>query len=123
MFNFNYYANAGIVDFFELAYDKYELIERLSRDYSEIVSTGKDDWLKELNDFEDDLVTIMELKENEKPYLIKYFGLPSFNDGHFRLCCLARISNNGITYLVAEDKETILFLSDGIADGKDIYEF
>jgi len=104
-----YYASNGPIDYFYFTLTKEEACknEILNTVYTCGSSPNHEEVraLEEQYDALEDKIneTIFRL-EKERPHTIRYFGLPNFDQCRFELCAVAKISNNGTTYLFSTDK-------------------
>lgn len=107
----NYYAEMGIIDFFGLTLSRDEIVARMENEEFEKYSTGYNKVTAEDIDTAILKITeIVKMETNEELHTIRFFGTPSFADLSFDLGCVAKISNNGSTFLFAKDKDLFGFL-------------
>lgn len=109
-----YYICSGIIDFFCFTLTKEEVkknyvyeIAFTSPTYEEII-----EFEEKLDKLEKDIINTIYKEQKEYPYIIRYFGLPNFDQLKVELCAVAKISNNGSTYIFSEDKSFIERYSD-----------
>ncbi|MBU3208701.1 hypothetical protein [Clostridium algidicarnis] len=94
--NLKYYAEVGIIDFFECTMTIVEAINKLS---------GVDKYNEEvLNGCENDVKEFIYSISREYPHTIRFFAIPDLNYGTFRLGCVAKIQNNGSTYILCGNR-------------------
>ena len=93
---FQYYAEmGGIIDFFQFTMTTNEVIEKGEASYSKEIMIGCEHEVKEF---------INEIS-GEYPQIIKFFAIPDFIYGVFNLGCIAKIDNNGSTYILCGNKD------------------
>ncbi|MDU2749508.1 MAG: hypothetical protein E7B96_13715 [Clostridium perfringens] len=92
-----YYAEVGIIDFFDGTMTISEIMSRFSENdlYDSEALRGCENEIKEL---------IYDIS-NEYPHTIRFFVIPDLNYGMFRLGCVAKIDNNGSTYVLCGNKK------------------
>jgi len=102
-----YYAFVGIIDFFELTFDKKELAIRLTNDdifladdegntFENCYSLDK---MNSIEKIEEQIREIVFKEEKEYPHTIRYFAIPNPNYCDFDIGAVAKVSNNGSTYI------------------------
>lgn len=100
-----YYSEVGIIDFFELAMSPDELKRKIDPKNNYMVGCEFN-----INDVD---VCVKKIKEiiysetHEEPHTIKFFSIPNFDYNNFDIGCVAKISNNGSTYIFVNDKKYI----------------
>ena len=97
---YKYAVCAGIIDYFEPSFTMQQILsdDDLKKDYEIKIS--------QINEY------IFGL-ENEKPHTIRFFSLPNFDYSHMEIYAIAKISNNGSTYVFGDDPEVLEFLTRG----------
>lgn len=92
-----YYAEMGIIDFFGFTMTISEVIQKIeeSTSFRKEVLIGCE---KEIKEF------IKEIS-GEYPHTIRFFPIPDFSYGTFNLGCVAKIDNNGSTYILCGNRE------------------
>lgn len=115
-----YYAAMSPIDFFKLSMDRNELLIKLSsqEDYIEKEKGVLVKKANELDELEKRIDDIIYKNEQEHPHTIRYFAIPDFDYAMFRVGVVAKISNNGTTYVFAHDKGIIEAFNQ---DDSDIY--
>lgn len=94
--NLKYYAEVGIIDLFECTMTTVEAINKLS---------GVDKYNKEvLSGCENDVKEFIYSISREYPHTIRFFAIPDLNYGMFRLGCVAKIQNDGSTYILCGNR-------------------
>lgn len=94
--NLKYYAEVGIIDFFQCTMTTSEAIDKLS---------GVENYSTEvLNGCEKDVREFIYSISKEYPHTIRFFAIPDLNYSMFRLGCVAKIQNNGSTYILCGDR-------------------
>ncbi|KOA18323.1 hypothetical protein CLHOM_32200 [Clostridium homopropionicum DSM 5847] len=87
----------GIIDYFEFTMTTNEVIKKIADDpsYSKEIIMGCEREVKEF------------INENsgEYPHTVRFFAIPDFSYGTFNLGCVAKISNNGSTYILCGNRE------------------
>ena len=115
-----YYTCIGIIDYFELTMTKEEAIEKVANDIRPWEEEPKKEYKKQaivaINNIENSVKKIINDIENEIPHTIRYFAIPNYD----KLCVVAKIYNNGSTYVFSPDKDFLKYLG---ADEEDIYQF
>lgn len=118
-----YYAGVGIIDFFELTMDKTELAIRLSKIgesgapvfdnegnlVEESYSVAK---MKKIEGVEEEIREIIYKVAKEYPHTIRFFPVPNPDYNAFDVCVVAKIDNNGSTYIFAPDKNYLESIND-----------
>lgn len=91
-----YCAEMGIIDFFEGTMTAQEYVQKFD-DYS---------YYKAENIYGcvDEIKSYIEELSGEEPHTIRFFGIPDFSYNMFRIACVAKISNNGSTFILCNDK-------------------
>ncbi len=102
-----YYADVGIFDFFELTMDADELKKRAvpeeefdneNREFSYGFTS------KDVDNCIEAVKQIVLQEGGEEPHTIRFFAMPIIENENFYLGCVAKITNNGITYIFSKDK-------------------
>lgn len=102
-----YYADVGIFDFFELTIDADELKKRA---VPEEEFENKDRELsygftsKDVDNCIEAVKKIVLQESGEYPHTIRFFAMPIIENENFYLGCVAKITNNGTTYIFSKDK-------------------
>ena len=86
-----YYAELGIIDDFELSMTSEQIIRAFGIEREVIEGC-----VSEIEQF-------IEEKEGEKPHTVRFFTIPDFSYGTFYIGVVAKISNNGSTFIFAKD--------------------
>lgn len=100
-----YYSEIGIIDFFELTMSSDELKKKIDPKTNEMVGCSFN-----MNDVD---VCVEKIKEiiysetHEKPHIVRFFSIPNFDYNNFDIGCVAKIDNNGSTYIFANDRKFI----------------
>ena len=98
--NLKYCSELGIIDFFDGALKANQFIANLDKKYSQF---NKEAILGAVEEVE----SYIESISNEKPCIIRFFTTPDFDSNLFNIVCVAKISNNGSTFIIANSKEYI----------------
>lgn len=115
--NMRYFQCIGIIDFFKLAMNKKELILKLM-DKDEFLEGDEYDLsilakiIKEIEDTENKVKEIIFRKEEEYPHTIRYFVMPNPDYCDFDIYVIAKVSNNGSTYVFAPNEKYLEEMSD-----------
>jgi len=109
-FGIKYYAELGIIDLFGLSLSKDELKERVEFDYNDTYGSNAHSFYNSIdaNDIDDiikEIKEIIRLQSGEEPIVIRFFAIPNFTYLGFDLCPIAKISNNGSTFVFSGDKD------------------
>lgn len=102
-----YYADVGIYDFFELTMDLDELKKRATPE-EEFENKNRDFCYgftsKDIDNCIEAVKQIVFQESGEKPHTIRFFAMPIIKNENFYLGCVAKIVNNGTTYMFTNDK-------------------
>jgi hypothetical protein len=117
-----YYADVGIFDFFELTMDADELKKRAvpeefdneNREFSYGFTS------KDVDNCIEAVRKIVRQDSGEHPHTIRFFAMPIIESENFYLGCVAKITNNGTTYIFSKDK--IIFNNTNIKVEEIYYE-
>lgn len=92
-----FYCEVGIIDFFECTMTLNEAINKLN---------GHDLYDEEtLRGCGNDIKEFINSISGEYPHTIRFFAIPDLNYGMFKLACVAKIQNNGSTYILCDNEE------------------
>lgn len=86
-----YYAELGIIDFFELSMTSEQIIDNFNGS-SNIEKEIIEGCVTEIEKF-------IEEKTGEKPHTVRFFTIPDFSYNGFCIGAVAKISNNGSTFV------------------------
>ena len=114
-----YYSELGIIDFFGLTLSAEELKGRLDDEssYGSNLDIGYGTIEEEDIDRAIEQVTSIVTKEwGEPPHIIRFFGIPVFDNLSFTLCIIAKIENNGSTIVFTKNKKVLEKLDSGYLD-------
>ncbi len=100
-----YYAEVGIIDSFELAMSPDELKRKIDPKNDFIL--GCEFNMNDVDDCVEKIKAIIYNETREEPHTIKFFSIPNFDYGNFDIGCVAKISNNGSTYIFVNDEKYI----------------
>lgn len=120
MLEMKFFAEVGAVNFFQLSMTKGEILQKLFPSF-EVRKNDMPHFLKELTD-----LTEVEQKINkailrefsEEPHVIRYFTVPNIDNNTFELFAIAKIFNNGSTFIIGPNKKLLKFY---VEDDKHIY--
>lgn len=88
---YKYYIDGGILDDFDLYYSLEEICDKYPKRKNEfIIKEGQ-------------INRIMQKEVGEKPHTIKFFALPNFNDCSMDIYAVAKIWNNGTTFMFGDN--------------------
>lgn len=109
-FGIKYFAELGIIDLFGLSLTGDELKERVKFDYNDTYGSNAHSFynnvdMADIDNIIKEIKEIIRLKSGEEPVVIRFFAIPNFTYLGFDLCPIAKISNNGSTFVFASDKE------------------
>ncbi|PPK45262.1 hypothetical protein [Clostridium algidicarnis] len=116
-----YYACVGIIDFFELTMDRTEVAIKLTdnskhsfdNEVNVIGSSYSVDIMSRLEKVEERVREIIFENEKEYPNTIRYFPIPNLDYCDFDVCVVAKISNNGSTYIFSPNERYLQYMSGG----------
>lgn len=92
-----YYSEIGIIDYFECTMTSEQMVDNLD-EYSEYTA-------EDIYGCEEEIKKSIEEKTGERPHTVRYFGIPDNSYGMFRVACVAKISNNGSTFVFSSDRD------------------
>lgn len=120
MLEMNFFAEVGAVNFFQLSMTKGEVLQKLFPSF-EVCKSDMPQLLKKLTDLTDTEQKINEaiLREfSEEPHVIRYFTVPDIDNNTFELFAIAKIFNNGSTFIFGPNKKLLKLY---VEDDKHIY--
>ena len=101
---FKYYAEMGIIDIFNLTMTASELKQKINE--SESPYTNYIDFTSEdIDACINEITKIINDDTGESPHTIRFFAIPNFSYSTFDLGCVAKIDNNGSTFIFASNKQ------------------
>lgn len=106
------YAIMTPIDSFELSYTKEELRSKIAK-YGSVCVGATTITAKDIDSCEEQVIRIVEESSKEKPHTIRYFVIPNIAYCTFKLCCAAKIDNNGSTYIFADSDEVLKAFDNG----------
>lgn len=95
---FNYLVEGGPIDLFYATFTIEELMEYVQKMYD-----GQVDYDAELRANYFFVEKTIEKISGEKPYVIRYFSIPNYDDCSMELGAVAKIYNNGTTYTLTNN--------------------
>lgn len=116
-----YYIYSGIIDNFNFTLSKEEAFKSYVYDNIYLgVSDVNDaiEFRKRLEKLEEIVKATIYKEEKEYPCIIRYFGIPGYECYEVLLCVVAKVNNNGSTYIFSEDKEFLERYNDGYKEIK-----
>ncbi|MBO0571161.1 hypothetical protein [Clostridium botulinum] len=108
--NFKYVLEGTQIDFFFSAFSKEQLIESY-REESSRYGYGITFEKKLENNYDFVKSTVKEIC-GESPHTIRYFSIPRYGWGDMDICALAKIENDGTTFMFTNNREFAEFISD-----------
>lgn len=109
---FEYMLEGAILDFFPLTIDSNSLKNLLTKKY-----LGYSYNYNEANEYVDEVVSQINneifRKSKEKPLNIRFFSIPDFDWMTMQLCAVAKIDNNGTTFVFSNNYNFLKSLSQG----------
>lgn len=106
---YKFAKNGGIIDWFDLAMTATDLISKAR------AAEGTDAYGPlRAKTFEDQIEraiqqikTVLFDRESEYPHTIRFFTIPNFDTLNFDVYAIAKVNNNGITYVFGNDRGLI----------------
>lgn len=90
-----YYSEIGIIDFFDGTMTARQFANTLG-EYAQYKA-------EDILGCEEEIKSFVEERTGEKPHTVKFFGIPDNSYGMFRIACVAKISNNGSTFVFSSN--------------------
>lgn len=100
-----YYSEIGIIDFFELTMSSDELKRKVDSRNNEMIGCSFD--MDDVDICIEKIKEIIYSETHENPHTVRFFSIPNFDYGSFDIGCVAKIDNNGSTYIFANDSKFI----------------
>lgn len=114
-FDLRYCSELGIIDDFSLVLDEEQFINILAKDA--LVS------LEKIKGCTKDVKKYIKEISGEEPVEIGFFSIPDFDSNCFNFAIVAKIENNGSTYLICDDKNYLEnIISTHKVDIREIYQ-
>ena len=114
-FGLKYCSELGIIDDFSLVFDEEQFINILAKDA--LVS------LEKIKGCTKDVKKYIKEISGEEPVKIGFFSIPDFDSNCFNFAIVAKIENNGSTYLICDDKNYLEnIISTHKVDIREIYQ-
>lgn len=109
---FRYVQLSGIIDDFQFSMTADDFIANALKTY-EFGRPNKSDYIKGLIDEIDIMLDqidqfLLNSDEHDKPHTVRFFGVPDFSGFGFVIMAVAKIINNGQTYLFGNDKKLMI---------------
>lgn len=108
--SFKYLIEGTPIDFFFSTFSKQQLLESFKKESSRL---GVGESLKFEKDIEENaayIEAIVKKIANETPHTIEYFSIPRYAWCDMEICALAKIQNNGTTFMFTNNKEFADFI-------------
>jgi hypothetical protein len=97
---FDYALMFEIIDFFSGTLTADELqIQKIK----ETDSTDLNSIKKMIDESKSQIDSYVYSQEKEVPFLIRYFGIPQIGEYETNICAVAKVTNNGTTYLFSNN--------------------
>ena len=116
-FGIKYYAELGIIDLFGLSLSENELKERARFDSQDSYGSHWRSFYENINASDIDAMVseiknIIKNETNEEPCVVRFFAVPDFGYLGFNLCPIAKITNNGSTFVFSQSKGLLEYLNE-----------
>lgn len=98
-----YYLEIGIIDFFGITFSPEELKNKI--DIEDCETIGNILTSEDIDICVDEIRRIIHLETKEEPHTIQFFAIPNPSYNTFDIGCVAKIMNNGSTYMFSNNKE------------------
>lgn len=107
-FGIQYYAELGIIDFFGLSLSKDDLKARVNFDFEDSYGSNQHSFyqridIADVDDMVEEIKQIIKENTGEEPVVVRFFAIPDFEYLGFNLCPIAKITNNGSTFVFSKD--------------------
>jgi hypothetical protein len=103
---FLYYAELGQMDFWELSLSKEKLKNKARKKFF-VPGADRAVTEEEIEICHNEITNLITKESDEPPIMIGYFAIPEFTYGAFKIGCVAKIDNNGSTFVFADDKDLL----------------
>lgn len=103
--SFKYVIEGTPIDYFYTTFSKEKLIQSYKDETSTYGMGGSNEFEKNLEDNYDFVVATVERLSGEKPHTVRYFSIHRYGWCDMEICALAKIDNNGTTYLFTNNRE------------------
>lgn len=105
--DFKYVIDGSPIDYFYTTLSKEDLIQAYRNEYC---CSGE--FVENLNANYDFIVSTVERLGHEKPHTVRYFSIPRYGWCDMELCAVAKIDNNGTTFMFTNNREFAQFISE-----------
>lgn len=105
--NFKYVIEGSPIDFFYTMQSKNSLIQAYCDEQVE-----DSNFIDNLNTNYDFIISTVEKISCEKPTIVRYFSIPRYGYCDMELCAIAKIDNNGTTFMFTNNKDFAEFISE-----------
>jgi len=105
--SFKYVIEGSPIDYFYTTLSKEDLIKAYNNGYD-----CSREFEENLNANYGFIVSTVERLGKEKPYTVRYFSIPRYGWCDMEICALAKIDNNGTTYMFTNNREFAQFISE-----------
>lgn len=105
-FGFTYFAELGQMDYWGMTLTKDELQEKIVGD---IYFPGMTEKItkEDVEICHNSIIEIIAKETGEEPVKIGYFAFPEFTYNTFKIGCVAKIENNGSSFVFLDDSDLI----------------
>lgn len=110
---FLYAKQCGIIDYFELAMTEEEAVkkliadEELSDEELRDVESSRVEAERQISEYMKQIKEVVKRETEEEPKIIRFFAIPDCDMNRLTLYSVAKIENNGETFIFGDDKEII----------------
>lgn len=116
-FGIRYYAELGIIDLFGLSLSESELKERVKFDDQDSCGSQWHSFYENMNISDIDAMVnevknIIKKETGEVPCVVRFFAVPDFEYLGFILYPIAKITNNGSTFVFSKNKSLFEYLNE-----------
>jgi len=110
--NFKYLIEGSPIDFLFSTFSKKQLIESYREEASKYGIESRDEFIGALESNHEFITSTVEHFSGEKPHTIRYFSIPRYDYCDMEICALAKIQNNGTTFMFTDNIEFADFISE-----------
>lgn len=118
-FGINCYAEVGIIDLFGLSLSVSELKERVEFDFHDSYGSNTHSFYNRINceDIDNsvsEIKSIIKQETGEEPHTVRFFAIPNIEYLGFDLCAIAKIDNNGSTFVFSQGERLLEYLNEPV---------